>query len=44
MADIPGLVIQRIIARMPLLDLAIHITGGMTMMTMITIMIIVIVI
>ena len=37
MADIPGLVIQRIMTRMPLPDLAIHIMGGMSVTTMITV-------
>ena len=41
-ADIPGLVIQRNMTEMPLLDLAIHIMGGMSMTTMIMIMIVVI--
>jgi hypothetical protein len=44
MVGIPGLVIQGIMTRMPPLDLAVHIMGGMKMMTMITIMIAVIVV
>jgi hypothetical protein len=44
MVSIPGLVIQGIMTRMPPLDLAVHIMGGMKMMTMITIMIAVIVV
>ena len=43
-ADIPGLVIQGNMTEMPPLDLAIHISGGMRMTTMITIMIITIVV
>ena len=41
-ADIPGLVIQGNMTEMPPLDLAIHIMGGMSMTTMIMIMIVVI--
>ena len=44
MVVIPGQMIQRIITGMPPLDLAVHITGGMRMMTMITIMIVAIVV
>ena len=44
MVVIPGLMIQRIMTGMPPLDLAIHISGGMRITTMITIMIITIVV